>query len=235
MTRVRSRREDEVQDLQGMGLHGSLRSALLALKWEIAALRVLHAARKVAVLLGKAGFNPDQPRDDQGRWTDTDAGDGVDDAAYDPRLILIGGPDGGRGRSIDLLDEEVAGGHTVEQHIGKSEEHLLARVRGEQGQYGIFTVSRKRAGSFPSVEAANKLVNATLAANEEAVTAVADGRRAGAFVTSVLGSATGMEAYARTPRSEPYIRSTYGVGVLIAHDPGTRNGFRVITAYPRNE
>lgn len=212
-----------------------VRSPLLALKCELAAQRVLLAARHVAILLRKSGFNPDQPRDDQGRWTDTGAGAGGADSEDDPDLILIGGPDGGSGRPVDLLDEEAAGGHTVKQHVGKSDDYLLARVRGDQGQFGIFTVSRKRAGSFPSVEAANKLVNATLADNADTVTAVSAGKSPGAFVTSEFYSPTGREAYARTPRSEPYMRTTYGVGVLIAHDRRSPRGYRVITAYPRND
>ena len=205
------------------------RSAVLAIKCEIAGRRVVLAARRFATLLRKAGVNPDQPRDDQGRWTDTGAGDNGDGNEDDPRLILVGG------RPVDILEEEANGGHTVRQHVGKSEQYLLARVRSEEGQFGIFTISRKRAGSFPSVEAAEKLVNATLAQNADTVAAVAGGRSSGAFVTSEFDTATGIEAYARTPRSEPYIRTTYGVGVLIAHDRRSRNGFRVITAYPRNE
>ena len=224
-----------MQDLEIDSVTTSVRSALLALKCEIAARRVVLAAEKVARLLRKAGFNADQPRDDRRRWTDTGAGDGESGGKDDPELILVGGADGGAGRPVDLLDEEAAGGHTVKQHVGKSEQHLLARIRGEQGQFGIFTVSRRRVGSFTSIEAATKLVNSTLAENAETVAAVAGGRRAGAFVTSVSNAPTGIEAYARTPRSEPYVRNTSGVGVLIAHDPRSRNGFRVITAYPRND
>ena len=40
---------------------------------------------------------------------------------------------------------------------------------------------------------------------------------------------------ARNERAQAQMRDTYGVGVIIVHDPRTRNGFRVLTAYPRNE
>jgi hypothetical protein len=46
-----------------------MRSDLLRLKWHVAAMRFQRAMRKHAIAL-KAGFNPDQPRDEWGRWTD---------------------------------------------------------------------------------------------------------------------------------------------------------------------
>jgi hypothetical protein len=55
------------------------------------------------------------------------------------------------------------------------------------------------------------------------------------FVTAVFASPTGIEAYARNVREEPRIRDTTGVGVSIAHDPRSKNGFTVISSYPRND
>lgn len=48
----------------------ALSRIVLELKCEFAAQRVLLAVRRLAVLYRKAGFNPDEPRDDHGRWTD---------------------------------------------------------------------------------------------------------------------------------------------------------------------
>ncbi|MBA4234200.1 MAG: hypothetical protein C0465_26875 [Ralstonia sp.] len=48
-----------------------LRLAHLRLKSEVVWLRFLLAFERCARLALKAGFNPDQPRDDHGRWTDT--------------------------------------------------------------------------------------------------------------------------------------------------------------------
>lgn len=42
-----------------------------ALRWRRAALRVQFSLLVFACLCRKAGFNPDQPRDEQGRWADT--------------------------------------------------------------------------------------------------------------------------------------------------------------------
>lgn len=55
-----------------------VRSELLRLKWHVAALRFQIALRKHASAL-KAGFNPDQPRDELGRWTDAGGGEAEDD------------------------------------------------------------------------------------------------------------------------------------------------------------
>ena len=47
-------------------------------------------------------------------------------------------------------------------------------------------------------------------------------------------SPTGYEAYAKTERSTPYIRDTYGVHVVVARDQSSPRGYRVFTAYPIN-
>jgi hypothetical protein len=77
-------------------------------------------------------------------------------------------------------------------------------------------------------------VNSTLLQNRDRVDRVARGEAGGDFVTAVFDSPTGYEAYLPTPNSIPYMRDTYGVGVLIARDPRSPNGYRVHTAYPIN-
>lgn len=47
----------------------------LALRWEIAAYRFKAALLRYAGLHCKAGFDPNQPRDERGRWTDSGAGE----------------------------------------------------------------------------------------------------------------------------------------------------------------
>jgi hypothetical protein len=64
-----------------------MRSDLLRLKWHVAAMRFQRAMRKHAIAL-KAGFNPDQPRDEWGRWTDAGGAsvhesDATDGEAFD--------------------------------------------------------------------------------------------------------------------------------------------------------
>jgi hypothetical protein len=50
------------------------RAEFLRLQWHIAALRFEIKLIKHLLLLRKAGFDPDQSRDEQGRWVDTGAG-----------------------------------------------------------------------------------------------------------------------------------------------------------------
>ena len=118
--------------------------------------------------------------------------------------------------------------------MGKSDDFLLNRVQTEKYQFGIVTVDLKRAGSYPSLQAANKLTNSTIADNQTAVDAVVSGATPREFVTSTFSTITGKEAFATTPRAQPYMRETFSVGVVIAHDPTRSRGYRVITSYPMN-
>jgi hypothetical protein len=89
-------------------------------------------------------------------------------------------------------------------------------------------------GSFTSLDSATRLVNSTLAQNRTIVDQVASGALPVKRVEAQFGSVTGYEAYAPTERSQPYMRDTYGVGVVIRHDPLSGKGFGVISAFPRN-
>jgi len=136
---------------------------------------------------------------------------------------------------IDLTEQEAAGGHTISAHVNKSESYLLDRTTAGGYYSQNFDVVPRRAGSFASLEAANKLVNSTLSQNSAIVDQVASGHERDAFVTATFGSPTGIEAYRESPNSSPYIRTTYGVGVFIVNNPNMPGGFQVITAYPRND
>ncbi|MGZ5822472.1 MAG: RNase A-like domain-containing protein [Hyphomicrobium sp.] len=135
---------------------------------------------------------------------------------------------------MDLLEDEQNGGHTIARHVAKAPETIAGYVRDsiladpDPARHDI------RSGSFPSLEAANKLVNSTLARNRAIVDGVARGMLPEQRIDSFFGSVTGIEAYASTIRSQPRIRETYGVGVYIRRDPSVSRGYRVITAYPRN-
>jgi len=134
-----------------------------------------------------------------------------------------------------LLEERERGGHTIEKHVGKTPEWLLAAARGDRRVLGIVEHARSRWGAFPSLEAANRLVNAALSQNQQLVEIVASGRLQRDLITAQFSSRTGIEAYAPSIRAQHYIRDTYGVGVVIVHDPRSRNGFTVQTAYPRQD
>jgi hypothetical protein len=201
----------------------------------------------------KANFNPNQPRvaagnPDGGQWTD---GSGARTAGgrNDPRVLSDATPDNlfkpgaqlaqddtARRALIDLREEQQLGGHAIEGHVNKSANFLLSRVRD------IASAAEKhgdladglRVGSFSSLEAANKLVNATGAQNRDLVDKVASGTSPREELNGRFGSPTGYEAYARNERSQPYLRDTYGVSVVIVPDGRVARGYRIDTAFPRN-
>jgi hypothetical protein len=165
-------------------------------------------------------YRADQPRDDYGRWTN---GGGTQLAQYDAQ----------KREPISLEAEEARGGHTIDAHVNRGPEALKAQA------LAAFDTNPKaedsRSGSFSSLAAANKLVNSTLSKNQDIVDEVASGLRDVAVVSSDFGSVTGIEAVAPNIRSQPYVRETYGVGVVIVHDPFASRGYRILTAFPSNE
>jgi len=226
-----------------------LKSIITTVRRDLAWRRFQDAfARYVQVRL-KANFNPAQPRvpagnPDGGEWTSTGGSAGRN---Y-PRIISDATPDNlwkpgaqyaqdatQRRYSVILREEEARGGHAIRDHVGKNDEELLARVRVDQGQAGIYYYARKRHGSFESTEAANDFVNRTLEQNKSVVDLVASGRMDRYFVTARFGYVTGREAFRPNPDAGPYLRNTYGVGVEIRRDTSAQRGYRVITAYPRND
>jgi hypothetical protein len=111
---------------------------------------------------------------------------------------------------------------------------LLNRVNSERIEVGDVTYRRKRAGSFPSLEAATKLTSSTLARNSDIVRKVARGEVLRELITAEFDTLTGREAFAASETSKAYMRETHGVGVVIVHDPDSSDGFTIISAYPRN-
>jgi hypothetical protein len=235
-------------------------AALLSLKRELDVIRAEMKFRRVyAEIMGRLralrdgevrkAFNPNQPRvpagsREGGQWA---SGTGSSVGRNDSRVISDAIPDGVRtgaryaearkpgGYPLDLRDEEARGGHAVAEHVGKSPQSLLASLR--ERNLAIITrgdsADGLSVGSFSSLEAANKLVNSTLSQNPDIVDQVATGRLSATTVTARFGSVTGYEAYARTERSQPYLRETYGVEVVIRHDPIADKGYHVVTAFPK--
>ena len=50
-----------------------------------------------------------------------------------------------------------------------------------------------------------------------------------------LGYVTGKEPFRANGDAEPYVRSAYGIRMVIRHDLRSENGYRVYTAFPVNE
>jgi Bacterial CdiA-CT RNAse A domain len=141
---------------------------------------------------------------------------------------------------VNLLEHEnIEDGHTIREHVAKSEEYLLERVRQEQFWYikeydssRYYPPDGIRASSFPSLEAANKLVNAAIAADPEKLARVVSGDLGIAVFKVRFGSWTGIEAYAAGMYSSAYIRDTNGVIVVVKPTKELLYGFRIHTAYP---
>jgi len=89
-------------------------------------------------------------------------------------------------------------------------------------------------GSFHDIHQANDFVNQVLKDNKDAVDEVADGRRKDKTLEKRFGYPTGREAYRPSPDVEPYMRTTYGVRVVIEHDRRIARGYRLRTALPFN-
>ena len=103
-----------------------------------------------------------------------------------------------------------------------------ARIRAKGDTFDDF-----RSGSFTSLEVANKLVNATIAANQGKVDQVVIDRYPRAELDHDFPTPTGSEAYMRNERSQAVMRDTYSVRVVIVPD-SSEKGYRVLTAFPRN-
>ncbi|WP_409563272.1 RNase A-like domain-containing protein [Hyphomicrobium sp. MC8b] len=143
---------------------------------------------------------------------------------------------------MDILQEDAVGGHTYAEHVGKPEGYLKARITGSRPSVPyIFGVGEKRAGSFSSLEAANKLVNSTMADPENA--AKIDMFREGKYrfllpelrIFKTFSSPTGIEAYAPDDRTPPIMRTTSGVTVRLIRTGRVPRGYYVDSAWPMNE
>ncbi|MCG7491962.1 phage minor head protein [Thalassobius sp. Cn5-15] len=139
------------------------------------------------------------------RWEDPPAGGHPGEAhncrcfaepiAPTPQSNVVLADFDGSGPPQDLSVHEAGGGHTIGLHVGKSEAFLIGSVSTPRGKTLFVSQYRWRHGTFPSLEAAEKLTNSNLARNLDVVNEVASGRLRRAFITSDFGSITGFEAY----------------------------------------
>lgn len=183
----------------------------------------------LALVLALRAFTVSQPRvpagnPDGGRWV-AEGGD----------IVLVAQNEPPRQYAVDLAEEERRGGHAILRHVGRSDEDMLNEVRQDRVRGLVESYSRKVEGTFLSVETANDLVNRTLEADSATVDLVAAGRLTLGELDKRFGYPTGREAFRPEPDAEPYIRKTYNVRVVIVPDPARPRGYRVLTAFPKNE
>jgi Bacterial CdiA-CT RNAse A domain len=218
-------------------LSPSLTTKLLQTRYDIAAMQVRVALLRLRLAL-KAGFDPNQPRVPAGRpeggqWTRV--GEGVQDEAP----VRVAQAPTRRRYTVNLLEEEARGGHAIRDHVAKKDEELIAVLEEDWRQVGPsrfqVVTYRPAQGGFLSLEAANDFVNRVLTANPEIVDLVASGRASKLSIERRFGYVTGKEAYRSDPYELPRIRHTYGVRVVVHHDPRRESGYFVRSAFPINE
>jgi hypothetical protein len=147
--------------------------------------------------------------------------------------------DSGRRYSVNLQEEEARGGHTLRDHVGKTDAYLIGLMNAdyERSTSGNLEITRFRdaEGSFATPEQANDYVNQLLKLERDKVDQVAAGAKGRDLLERRIGSVTGKEAFRPDGDSDPYIRDTYGVRAVIVHDRRSPRGYTVRTAFPVNE
>jgi hypothetical protein len=170
-------------------------------------------------------IKPDEPRTDAGNRSDS--------------IGKIAADDSERRYSVDLREEEARGGHTLRDHVGKTDDYLIGVMnsdykRSTSGNLEI-TEFRDAEGSFATPEQANDYVNQLLKLERDKVDQVATGMEKKLKLESRIGSVTGYEAFRPNGDSDPYIRDTYGVRAIIINDSRSPRGYTVRTAFPVNQ
>jgi hypothetical protein len=144
--------------------------------------------------------------------------------------------------TANLEAEEEPGGisHAKARHIDPTDQQLLDNVRAvrktitETPNLRI-TEYGEALGRFDSVKDANELVSSVLNANKDSVDRVSSGERRGAVLQKEFGYQTGTEAFRSSADSDPFLRRTYAVRVVIRYVPGSDKGYGIVTAYPINK
>lgn len=124
-----------------------IRTGILRLKWHVAAWRFQTALRRYALAL-KAGFDPEQPRDELGRWVETGRSE-EEDGAGDATDISSAERSGGllrAARAAWKLIEAFRSGNGFEDMFGYSSNRTVAvttvdgeTIFGSSGRSPTFT------------------------------------------------------------------------------------------------
>ncbi len=166
-------------------------------------------------------------------------GTGTDSAnVSDSVLKVVAADKSGQRYSVDLEEEDARGGHAKSKHVGKTDSELIDVLnadyqRSQSGNLEI-TEFREAEGSFASLEQANELVNPVLRLESDKVDNVAEGKARREKLEQKFDSIAGKEAFRPNGDSDPYIRDTYGVRVVIKRDGRSPRGYTVVTAFPVN-
>lgn len=218
------------------------------LREELSQARKVIAARR-ADAEAEAKYNPNwrlQPRAPKGT---AEGGQWVEGGGSRERRPTRSAPKHERTsprRGLDLREHEKSptrrnGGHTIRDHVARSRSALVQRVRNARvtrigaGRFRIVVRTPSYAGSFASISDANRLVSIALQDHDIVVNQVATGQlRGNRYLFVRLGNVTGYEAYFDQRTNSVRTRDTFGVSVVIRHDPTSPTGYTVRTAFPSN-
>jgi hypothetical protein len=100
---------------------------------------------------------------------------------------------------------------------------------------GIVEAGGPIEGTFLSLESANDYVNRLLEKHKAEVDKVASGAWPDQWIEDRIGSSTGVEALIDANSLKAVTRPTFKVGVWLVHDDRSPRGYRVDTAYPKND
>jgi Bacterial CdiA-CT RNAse A domain len=186
---------------------------------------------------GAEGGGSSEGSDDEGG--SVGASSGMDSENFSDSIVKIAADDTDRRYSVNLQEEEARGGHTLRDHVGKTDDYLIGLMNAdyERSTSGNLQITRFRdaEGSFATPEQANDNVNQLLKLERDKVDQVATGAEKRLTLESRIGSVTGYEAFRPNGDSDPYIRDTYGVRAVIVNDSRSPRGYTVRTAFPVNE
>ncbi|MCY0925100.1 hypothetical protein OTB20_02555 [Streptomyces sp. H27-H1] len=144
---------------------------------------------------------------------------------------------------MDLATSEGLGGaHTIDKHVGKTDEQLLQRIKDEQrpnGKFNIFTSS-----SFPDLDSAQKFTQYNIRQNTPEIQGwlknppPAEDLQIDVASVPIQGPLTGSALTGRTvavnrdTNTINPVQDTHGVTTRLKYDPNLNPPFVVYTSAP---
>jgi len=119
-----------------------------------------------------------------------------------------------------LRKHEQFGSHTIERHVGKSDEELLHRMRENPRLPG--------SSSFPDEGSAENAIDALLTRRASEIRAWARGDDERLFIEGSAGRVVGRFAH-----RDGSLHDVTSLRVIMVRDGSMSEGFRIVTAYPK--
>jgi hypothetical protein len=124
-----------------------------------------------------------------------------------------------RGERGWLRSHEVPPGHTIDRHVGKTEQQLMERLQDHE--------KLRRASTFVDEASAEQLIARVLERRSADIDAWMDSTTGRLTLTEDLGVRTGV-----TVSRDGSTTTPTAVRVVLLSDPRTASGWRILTAFP---